>query len=371
MNGQWVNLDKKDERDVGTSPRLRSVRDEDGARSRDNDLAGTSTIRSVQETIPRHRHWDDEDGCPITTTTRTALRPGGSSRRASSRSMWRLQGKESLSRTAEDYDGERDEDGCPIFKAESTAISVKISEKVFFKFNKWDLDPRSFPLLDDVATVMNQVPEELHFRVEGHPDSKGRTSTTRSCRRTARTRSPDSSGQGVKSNRVAPVGFGEGSRSTATRPTMVALATVASIQRLQRGLQAHPVSRPSAPTSLGSTPPRRCDRGGAAGIPLPSRGGPRDDVRNATRPRRSSIKTSTSTPRSRGSMPRSPAPKGPGSRTIRRSVRCTCCAGAASSSRTMGNRAQDARRVQAGDRVRLELALHDQLRSPDVQKILD
>ena len=50
---------------------------------------------------------------------------------------------------------------------------MKITEKVFFKFNKSDIDPKSFELLNDVATVIKTVPEELKFRVEGHTDSKG------------------------------------------------------------------------------------------------------------------------------------------------------------------------------------------------------
>jgi OmpA-OmpF porin, OOP family len=110
----------------------------------------------------------------------------------------------------EDYDGDRDDDGCPDLKAEFDGCSVKISEKVFFKFNKWDIDPRSFDLLNDVATVMNQVPEELHFRVEGHTDSKGSDPYNKKLSQNrANSVTKYLEGRKVKSNRLNAVGFGE------------------------------------------------------------------------------------------------------------------------------------------------------------------
>ena len=48
-----------------------------------------------------------------------------------------------------------------------------ILEKIYFRVNSATIDRRSFPLLDQVAAVLNAHPEILKVRVEGHTDSRG------------------------------------------------------------------------------------------------------------------------------------------------------------------------------------------------------
>jgi outer membrane protein OmpA-like peptidoglycan-associated protein len=153
----------------------------------------------------------DEDGCPDADNDKDKLcDPWVQEKNLGSTYAAECKSKDECPDKPEDYDGDRDEDGCPDLKAEFDGCSVKIAEKVFFKFNKWDIDPRSFELLDDVATVMNQVPEELHFRVEGHTDSKGKDKYNKDLsQKRANAVTDYLVGKGVKRDRVAPVGFGE------------------------------------------------------------------------------------------------------------------------------------------------------------------
>ncbi|MBN2362198.1 MAG: OmpA family protein [Deltaproteobacteria bacterium] len=73
-----------------------------------------------------------------------------------------------------DEAGDKKNNGCKVkqlvvLKQEK----IEILDKVYFAFNKAVIEKRSFPLLDNVATVLNAHPEILKVRVEGHTDSVG------------------------------------------------------------------------------------------------------------------------------------------------------------------------------------------------------
>lgn len=156
-------------------------------------------------------NFEDEDGCPDADNDKDKIcDPWVVATGQEAKYADQCKGKDECPDQPEDYDGDRDDDGCPDRKAEFDGCSVKINEKVFFKFNKWDIDPRSFELLDDVASVINEVPEELHFRVEGHTDSKGSDKYNKnlSQKRADAVRNY-LVGKGVKANRLQAVGFGE------------------------------------------------------------------------------------------------------------------------------------------------------------------
>jgi outer membrane protein OmpA-like peptidoglycan-associated protein len=71
----------------------------------------------------------------------------------------------------EDVDGVEDEDGCPdVLKIDN--CQIKLSDKIYFKFNKWDIDPKSFKVLDEVRDTMNAAPD-IKIWIDGHTDSKG------------------------------------------------------------------------------------------------------------------------------------------------------------------------------------------------------
>jgi outer membrane protein OmpA-like peptidoglycan-associated protein len=50
---------------------------------------------------------------------------------------------------------------------------VKIRDQIKFRFDKWELDPASDPILEAVAAILVQHPEIVHLHIEGHTDNKG------------------------------------------------------------------------------------------------------------------------------------------------------------------------------------------------------
>ena len=50
---------------------------------------------------------------------------------------------------------------------------IEILEHIFFKTDSAEIEERSFPLLDNIASVMKVHPEIPHVRIEGHTDNTG------------------------------------------------------------------------------------------------------------------------------------------------------------------------------------------------------
>jgi outer membrane protein OmpA-like peptidoglycan-associated protein len=78
---------------------------------------------------------------------------------------------------AEIINGVDDDDGCPdegkvaVVVAEDT---IELHEQIFFDTGKASIQTASFPLLDQVATVMKRTPRILKVRIEGHTDDVGK-----------------------------------------------------------------------------------------------------------------------------------------------------------------------------------------------------
>lgn len=211
--GQWVNLDKKDERDCRNEAEdVDQFEDEDGCPDPDNDQDGILDGPDQCDNDPEDvDNFEDDDGCPDADNDKDKIcDPWVAEKDLAAKYAEQCKSKDQCPDKPEDYDGDKDDDGCPDLKAEFDGCSVKIKEKVFFKFNKWDIDPRSFSLLDDVATVINSVPEELRFRVEGHTDSKGADRYNKKLSQSrANSVAVYLTSKGVKTGRLEPVGFGE------------------------------------------------------------------------------------------------------------------------------------------------------------------
>lgn len=213
VDGRWVSNDKKGETDCRNDPEdFDGFEDEDGCPDPDNDNDG---ILDEVDECPNDPedidNFEDEDGCPDADNDADKIcDPWVEGSADADKYADLCKGKDQCPDQPEDYDGDRDDDGCPDLKAEFDGCSVKIKDKVFFKFNKSDIDPKSFELLNDVATVIDSVPEELNFRVEGHTDSKGSDKYNKklSQQRSDAVRSY-LIGRGVKSSRLEAVGFGE------------------------------------------------------------------------------------------------------------------------------------------------------------------
>ena len=61
-------------------------------------------------------------------------------------------------------------------RIEMVGERINLREKVQFATNRATIKPGSFPLLDEVATTMNDHPELLKIRIEGHTDERGSAS---------------------------------------------------------------------------------------------------------------------------------------------------------------------------------------------------
>ena len=71
----------------------------------------------------------------------------------------------------EDRDGVEDDDGCPdLLRFDN--CQIRLTDRVYFKYNRADIDPKSHKLLDDVRDTLNAAPD-LDVWIDGHTDSKG------------------------------------------------------------------------------------------------------------------------------------------------------------------------------------------------------
>jgi outer membrane protein OmpA-like peptidoglycan-associated protein len=91
-----------------------------------------------------------------------------------------------------------------------TESSIKIADKVQFEFGSAALLEASFPLLDDVATVMVDNEQIELLQVEGHTDDVGGDSANKKLsQQRADSVKKYLSTKGVQSKRLVAKGFGE------------------------------------------------------------------------------------------------------------------------------------------------------------------
>jgi outer membrane protein OmpA-like peptidoglycan-associated protein len=90
-----------------------------------------------------------------------------------------------------------------------TDKSIEITERVFFAFDRAEVLPRSYPLMDQVAKVLREHPELTLVEVEGHTDNIGPAAYNR---RLSQTRAESVCQQlerrGVEAKRLRAVGRG-------------------------------------------------------------------------------------------------------------------------------------------------------------------
>jgi outer membrane protein OmpA-like peptidoglycan-associated protein len=111
-----------------------------------------------------------------------------------------------------------DNDGCPDKGKSNVKVTrekIEILDKVYFDTGRDTIQARSFPLLDQVATVMRSHPEMTKARVEGHTDSDGSDATNLDLSdRRAKAVKRYLVDKGIDDARLEAVGYGE------TRPTV-------------------------------------------------------------------------------------------------------------------------------------------------------
>ena len=111
----------------------------------------------------------------------------------------------------EDYDGDADEDGCPdIYKTIVVRDDrIELKQTVHFATGKDRILPKSFPLLNEVALALRDLPT-IKVRIEGHTDSRGsgRYNQDLSTRRAASVRRYLIA-RGIEPARMQSEGYGE------------------------------------------------------------------------------------------------------------------------------------------------------------------
>lgn len=208
--------------------------DHDGCPEADNDGDGLLDLEDAcplaAETV---NGFEDHDGCP---DRRQILDSDGDGI---------VDDVDACNDAQEDLDGFEDHDGCPEFDNDGDGIvdpldrcpdqpetlnqvddddgcpdeaplvvvqvaSIEIRDRVFFELDRAVIQSVSHPLLDEVARVLQDHPELLRVRVEGHTDSVGGAYyNQRLSQARAREVVRYLVGRGVAPERLEGVGFGE------------------------------------------------------------------------------------------------------------------------------------------------------------------
>ena len=173
-------------------------RDSDGCPEEipDSDLDGLAD--NVDECINHGEDFDgfqDEDGCPDNDNDGDGI----------------LDTNDDCPNAPEVFNNVDDDDGCPDEgRVVLEAGKIRILEKVYFDTNKAVIRAHSFPLLDDVAALMNRFPDIRRVEVQGHTDSRGNASyNLRLSQARAKAVVAYMVGKGVQASRLVPLGYGE------------------------------------------------------------------------------------------------------------------------------------------------------------------
>jgi outer membrane protein OmpA-like peptidoglycan-associated protein len=109
-----------------------------------------------------------------------------------------------------DEPGPPENNGCPKKQlVKITDDKLEILESVYFKTDKAEIQPRSFPLLDNVVAVLKTHPL-LKIQVEGHTDSQGKPEYNKQLsQRRAESVVAYLVKKGITADRLIPMGFGQ------------------------------------------------------------------------------------------------------------------------------------------------------------------
>jgi outer membrane protein OmpA-like peptidoglycan-associated protein len=172
--------------------------DADGCPDPDNDKDGVPDLDDACPLEPEDTDgFEDQDGCAEADNDKDGL----------------ADLDDHCPEQAEDVDGFEDQDGCPepgggLVKI--TCTRIEIGEMVYFDTGKDTIQPRSFALLDQVASVLIGAKHILRLRVAGHSDDRGndKRNLELSMRRAASVERYLVV-HGVESGRLSSEGYGE------------------------------------------------------------------------------------------------------------------------------------------------------------------
>lgn len=161
--------------------------DADGCPDEVPDTDGDGLKDDVDQCVDQPEdfdQWEDEDGCPDPDNDQDGVLDGADG--------CPLEAGPIENRGCPDSDRDGDtvvdrRDNCPdepgppenhgCREEQQVVIAdgrLEILDKVYFRTNRATIQRRSYALLENVATVLNNHPEITYVRVEGHTDSRGR-----------------------------------------------------------------------------------------------------------------------------------------------------------------------------------------------------
>jgi OmpA-OmpF porin, OOP family len=137
-----------------------SFEDADGCPDPDNDK---DKILDVDDLCPNHAedrdNFEDKDGCPDPDNDKDKI----------------LDRDDTCPNQPENYNGYQDKDGCPDRVVRDGGGVVEVLEKIYFETNRARILPRSYPVLDAVATFLTRSTAIQLLEVQGHADERGST----------------------------------------------------------------------------------------------------------------------------------------------------------------------------------------------------
>jgi outer membrane protein OmpA-like peptidoglycan-associated protein len=135
--------------------------DENGCPDPDNDADGVLDAADACPLVPEDKDdFEDADGCPDPDNDRDGV----------------LDADDKCPKEPETINGLDDQDGCPdagVSSVRVTSTKIEILDKVFFDNDKDTIKPVSFPILDQVVSVLKANTQIQRIRVEGHTDRWG------------------------------------------------------------------------------------------------------------------------------------------------------------------------------------------------------
>ena len=157
----------------------------------DNDADGIADINDKCPNEPEDKDgFEDADGCPDPDNDKD--------------------GVPDTSDKCPNEPGPADNNGCPK-KYEHIVVTqekIELKQKIFFDTNKAVIQPRSFSLLDEIASVLRSRPT-MAVRIEGHTDSRGsRAHNLKLSQARADSVRQHLVGLGVEPSRMEPIGYG-------------------------------------------------------------------------------------------------------------------------------------------------------------------
>jgi outer membrane protein OmpA-like peptidoglycan-associated protein len=205
-------------------------KDDDGCLDPDDDTDGVPDVKDRCRLEPEDADgFEDDDGCPDPDNDGDGILDAAD---ACPNEKGVPENKGCPDKDA-DGDGVVDRlDNCPAEKGVKenagcakkqlvvlTAEKLEILDSVYFKLNKAIIEARSFPLLDNVASILKGHPELKAVRIEGHTDSQGDdTSNLKLSQARAEAVRDYLVKKGVEAGRLTPLGYGE-ARPIATNDT--------------------------------------------------------------------------------------------------------------------------------------------------------